>query len=97
MTIKDLFSKIGRRGSPTAIASIWAAGVIIAIVLLLATLGADYFLIYKKFVAEKSSPAQFEASGSFLKKNNLVNIGKHLIGMSTKRKSNGRELLQLIY
>ncbi len=78
MTLKDLFSKIEHRSGPMAIESIWTAGLAIALVLLSAALWADYFLIYKKFVVDKLPPAQFEASGSFLKKTNLVNAGKKL-------------------
>lgn len=78
MIIKDLLSKIGRRGSPMSIESIWAAGLAVALILLLAALWADYFLIYKKFVVEKLPPAQMEASGSFLKRTNLENAGKKL-------------------
>src|SRR3989344_3853498 len=78
MTLKDLFSKIKRRSGPMAIESIWAAGLAIALILLLAALWADYFLIYKKFVIEKLPPTQMDASGSFLKKTNLVNIGKKI-------------------
>ena len=78
MTLKDLFSKIKRRSGPMAIESIWAAGLAIALILFLAALWADYSLIYKKYVTEKLPPAQFESSGSFLKKNNLANIGKKI-------------------
>ncbi|MDP3934794.1 MAG: hypothetical protein Q8Q46_01065 [Candidatus Giovannonibacteria bacterium] len=78
MTLKDLFSKIKRRSGPMAIESIWAIGLALALILLFVALWADYFLIYKKFVVEKLPPAQFEASGSFLKKNNLVNAGKKI-------------------
>lgn len=79
MTIKDLFSKISRRPQgPMSIKSIWLAGLAAVLILLSAALWADYFLVYKKFVIEKSPPAQIEASGSFLKKNNLVNIGKKI-------------------
>ena len=78
MTIKNLFSKIKRRSGPITIESIWAVGLAAALILLLAILWADYFLVYKKFVVEKLPPAQFEASGSFLKKNNLVSAGKKI-------------------
>ena len=78
MTLKDLFSKAKRRSGPIAIESIWAAGLAVALILLLAALWADYFLIYKKFVIEKLPPTQTDASGSFLKKTNLINIGKKI-------------------
>ena len=78
MTLKDLFSKVRQRREPIAIESIWTAGLAAAVILLSAALWADYFLVYKKFVVEKLPPAQFEASGSFLKKTNLVNVGKKI-------------------
>ncbi|OHB03605.1 MAG: hypothetical protein A3B03_02695 [Candidatus Zambryskibacteria bacterium RIFCSPLOWO2_01_FULL_42_41] len=65
-----------KKRGPMTIASIWTAGVIAALALLLAALWAD-FLLYKNFVLEKKT-VTMESGGSALKKINLERAGAKL-------------------